>query len=944
MNTRINSTANQSLQLSLDPNNTLDPILEKNKQYLSTLASSISQQLDFSKFKPAQITGLKEFVNAPLQNAGLYDSPQEGYKQHGVSKNGSPFFVNPELATKPGFTDIAKEQMVSTGTVLDSIGAFSSEDDARAFDNAMRAISNKDVLGNITTALSSGDRVGATKNVLNMLSIKGDEKQNLPAYLAATNVLDNWDNLNDTQQSLALAGLATTAFKFSDGKPLTGKVLATTKEGKPLTTGAALSFLQNGVNVPQVLENWDTIDALQRMTFGPGSPSQMVSTAKRMGMLSPLQDDPVNESVLGAAGFKAAPSAGVGGIVGPANKLPQGYSAIRNNPDGTVFAVPAGMEDTAAEVNGGLASAALGVAASGLQQTSLSANKIASNWLPGAPIDRVKGTGSSAQVLATLNRVTKDDPYMLGAIVANSSFGNVFTKDEPPVTGRSTPARVDLGSIGANAQPNFNLQERREDPKVRNFLQAGQATTTFVAGVSRAMQAGELAKGSAEATGYLNAVAAGERLYSVLNNPNATDKEKAEAVAGATQSGTQLAASAGMQAAKDALPYIGIAMTAYNASKVLSSNASEEDKARALTNAAEDSAASYFSMGLSSVAQYLDRQFLGGQTDKLRNKVKDNELLFAALSPTMFGAEKAMSAGMKLMGGKSQDQMARDKVRGAFKQIGLVDDQFQITLADGKKADLGTDGKGGKHEFRFPDKVPAGAEKRSLNAYDVDYTNDLDYAASMGAGALTRLLMGGKGTSIDQVGGQLANAVISSVGFGQDMTEENFDTVMTNMRAVYAQSGVKSKEDMYALANEAFSQGRLSEFDYIQAKQSAEMIFGEAGFDTAATLMEGRWKGLETAAQTGKAPGPNLVFKLPEAMGVGGTQEVVDAVMNRADEIQAEWDAGNYWGVQNSGAIPKLYKSAAADTTVTRRTNSMSTKDMTREEIAKMNRARGING
>jgi len=106
-------------------------------------------------------------------------------------------------------------------------------------------------------------------------------------------------------------------------------------------------------------------------------------------------------------------------------------------------------------------------------------------------------------------------------------------------------------------------------------------------------------------------------------------------------------------------------------------------------------------------------------------------------------------------------------------------------------------------------------EVRPLSAYDVDYTNDLDFSSNMMTNALMRMVAGGKGTPIDQVAGQLGNAALGKVGFGQDMTEENFNYVRDNVRGFYFKQGIQTKEDAYALSNQMFAEGRIAEVDLV---------------------------------------------------------------------------------------------------------------------------------
>lgn len=236
-------------------------------------------------------------------------------------------------------------------------------------------------------------------------------------------------------------------------------------------------------------------------------------------------------------------------------------------------------------------------------------------------------------------------------------------------------------------------------------------------------------------------------------------------------------------------------------------------------------------------------------------KISQGAAGLAAALPTA-GASLILT-GQALSSGKSDQQVGRDAVRGRFQQVGLTDKDNNVTLADGSKVNLGIDGHGGQHSVTNPgqlisaDKGRAGTNK--LNAWDTDYTNDLDYVASMGGIAFARITAGGKATNVDQLGGQLGNAALGNVGYGKQMTPDNFGKVMGNLRAQYAKAGIKSKADAYQLVNQAYAEHRLDEGDTIAAQQAFNMMYDPNGIDTAQKLMGGRNHGLEVAANSAPA-------------------------------------------------------------------------------------------
>ena len=79
-------------------------------------------------------------------------------------------------------------------------------------------------------------------------------------------------------------------------------------------------------------------------------------------------------------------------------------------------------------------------------------------------------------------------------------------------------------------------------------------------------------------------------------------------------------------------------------------------------------------------------------------------------------------------------------VRSRFKDLGLSDKDGKITLSDGSIASIGIDGHGNIRDAKDSSKLTGDRKGSKLNAWDIDYTNDLDYTAGMGGVTLSRLL------------------------------------------------------------------------------------------------------------------------------------------------------------------------------------------------------------
>lgn len=195
--------------------------------------------------------------------------------------------------------------------------------------------------------------------------------------------------------------------------------------------------------------------------------------------------------------------------------------------------------------------------------------------------------------------------------------------------------------------------------------------------------------------------------------------------------------------------------------------------------------------------------------------------------------------------GKSGDQKDRDMVRSRFKDLGLSDKDGKITLSDGSIASIGIDGHGNIRDAKDSSKLTGDRKGSKLNAWDIDYTNDLDYTAGMGGVTLSRLLNGGAGKAVDQVGGNIGNAAIANIGYGKEMTQENFNKYAQNMRGIYAKAGITDKNVGFALANKAFAEGRINESELVASHQAMNMIYNKDGYITAQKLMAGRDKGIE---------------------------------------------------------------------------------------------------
>jgi hypothetical protein len=127
------------------------------------------------------------------------------------------------------------------------------------------------------------------------------------------------------------------------------------------------------------------------------------------------------------------------------------------------------------------------------------------------------------------------------------------------------------------------------------------------------------------------------------------------------------------------------------------------------------------------------------------------------------------SIGHYMTTGKSDAQLNRDDFRGFLKEKGVVDDNYEITLANGSKFNIGLDG---KTKYTNTD------GKTTRNAWDVDFSNPLAKMAVNKIDPIIRSMYANppKGVNPEQYTGMLVNAVTSGAKNEQD--------VMANINAI----------------------------------------------------------------------------------------------------------------------------------------------------------------
>lgn len=220
---------------------------------------------------------------------------------------------------------------------------------------------------------------------------------------------------------------------------------------------------------------------------------------------------------------------------------------------------------------------------------------------------------------------------------------------------------------------------------------------------------------------------------------------------------------------------------------------------------------------------------------------KENPQAYSA----MIGATVARNSWK----GSEADEGKDSSIRNWATLVGLTGQGQTVTLADGTIVDMSFKNGAAKRPVRNPGALVGDDRDRThFNAWEADYTNELDYSSNMMANALVRLMTGGeKNKGVNRLGAQLGNAALANVGYGAPMSPETFAKTQANLRAMYSRVGITRREDAYALANQYFAEGNINELDLHAMHQAFNMVFDDRGMNYAQMLSDGRFKGIEAA-------------------------------------------------------------------------------------------------
>lgn len=176
---------------------------------------------------------------------------------------------------------------------------------------------------------------------------------------------------------------------------------------------------------------------------------------------------------------------------------------------------------------------------------------------------------------------------------------------------------------------------------------------------------------------------------------------------------------------------------------------------------------------------------------------EDDMLKTAALAggpTTAWVTPVADAFGIKIKTGKHKDQLRRDMVRDQLQKGNVIDDKFNLTLADGRKFDIGKDG--------------------GSKAYNVDF-NRAGAGDAVGlANPLASIFTRGDNKLKSDFAGYLANAAMS----GGD--------AKANIRAQYDRAGINQQQAYKMLEEQGLDTDTLRAYQH-----AVNQTFGNGGFD-----------------------------------------------------------------------------------------------------------------
>lgn len=189
----------------------------------------------------------------------------------------------------------------------------------------------------------------------------------------------------------------------------------------------------------------------------------------------------------------------------------------------------------------------------------------------------------------------------------------------------------------------------------------------------------------------------------------------------------------------------------------------------------------------------LNQIWEGGAKDILRGRGDRSDWINTGLVFGTGGIGGIPNLALRLMGkrsigqmmttGKSGAQRLRDDFRGDLRSEGIADQDYNVTLADGSKFNIGLDGK-----TKYQNVGTNIDGKTERNAWDVDFSNPLAQAAIAEIDPHVRSIYKEEnGVKPEQYTGMLVNAALSNAKTPEDV-KRNVAAIMGRSQAAQMQN------------------------------------------------------------------------------------------------------------------------------------------------------------
>ncbi len=190
-------------------------------------------------------------------------------------------------------------------------------------------------------------------------------------------------------------------------------------------------------------------------------------------------------------------------------------------------------------------------------------------------------------------------------------------------------------------------------------------------------------------------------------------------------------------------------------------NVYEKDRNRQAIWDAGMTVANVYTGGLAELGDTAAQKLLG------KGGYKEAQKVLAYTTPTYWMMNAVGS-------GKDRDQFNRDQVRKSFGELKFVDDQFNVSLADGTKFNIGVDGKA-KPEYGIDPNTG-----KAMHAFDLNHSDPLVKQLVPMVNPLVNVLTGGDKKLASDFTGYLVRAAMSNSG-------GDFKKAMSNVQSFYQQ-------------------------------------------------------------------------------------------------------------------------------------------------------------